>query len=248
MSYSLPTTASAVTVTAWLQALDDSVEIAEGLFYGPTAPAHKNGRRWIDTTTSPVLPMKVSLAAAWVTIFDNVAVAGGGLARVAAAAFTTTAPTSAIAASSASHLVRKNEADSRIRSHYVLLGTVDATATFELGETPQIASIVDVRLLTPTAQAISATDYRSFQVYDETAAASLQGGTVGPPPTGVILAASTFSPGGAAFVANTWRACGVNQNNAALAINHRLTLRVTRTGTPAALTSVLAQVRMMVAV
>lgn len=246
MPYTLPTTPSAVSGTAWLQALDDAVEAVAGMFYGSSAPAHKNGRLWLDTTSGYVV--KVSIGGAWYAILDAANTAGGGLVRKIAGAFTTLAPTSAVAASGATDLVRKNEVDSIVHQYLVPLGTVDASATFELGDTPQASTaIADVRFFTATAQALSGADYRVLQIYDETGAVSLQSGTLGPPPTGVLLASSNYT-GGNAFAANTWRACGVDQNNTGLAAGRRLSLRVTKVGAPAALAGCLAVVRYKVTV
>lgn len=242
MAYSLPKTASAVNGTEWLQALDDAVEISEGLFYGTSAPAHKNGRRWLDTTTG--VKLKVSIAAAWVTLLDDATVAGGGLVRAVAGAFTTLAPTSAVAAAAASDLVRKNEADARTLTAMYPLGTISATGTHNIFVTPQAGTtIVDVGLIVTTTVAIDATNYWGVRIYDPAAALSLISGTVGPPPTGSLLTASSFSPGGTAFTANTQRASGVNQNNTGLAAGKVIQLELTKYAAAANLVNLVAAVK-----
>ncbi len=245
MSYTLPTTASAVTGTAWLQALDNAVEAVAGMFYGTSAPAHKNGRLWCDSTTVGAPKVKISIGGAWYTILDDADAAGGGLVRAVAGAFTTLAPTSAVAASSANDLTRKNEVDARVLATGMsYIGSVSATSTIPLWEAPAVCDIVDVRLVAWGAGlAISATNYYIFEVWNATAGNALQGGTVGPPPTGTLLTASTYSPGGTAFTADTWRSLSVDQNNTGLAAGSSIQLRMTKVGTPAALTTVAAIIR-----
>lgn len=245
MSYTLPKTASAVTGTEWLQALDDAVEAVAGMFYGTSAPSHKNGRLWCDTTTAGAPKVKISLGGSWYTLFDDADQAGGGLVRAVAGAFTTLAPTSAVAASSANDLTRKNEVDARVLgTGPCYIGSISATSTIPLWETPSVCDLVDVRLVAWGAGlAINASNYYIFEVWNATAGNALQGGTVGPAPTGTLLTASTYSPGGTAFVADTWRSLSLDQNNAGLAAGSSIQLRTTKVGTPAALTTVAAILR-----
>lgn len=243
MSYTLPKTASAVTGTEWLQALDDAVEALAGMFYGATAPSHKNGRLWCDTTTAGAPKVKISLSSTWYTILDDADQAGGGLVRAVAGAFTTLAPTSAVAAAAPSDLVRKNEADARTLVAMYPLGTISASGTHNIFVCPQAGTtIVDVRLIVTSTVAIDATNYWGVRIYDPAAALSLISGTVGPPPTGALLAASSYSPGGTAFTANTARASGVDQNNTGLAANKVIQLELTKYAAAANLQNLVAAV------
>lgn len=244
MSYTLPITASAVTGTEWLQALDDAVEALAAMFYGTSAPTHKNGRLWCDTTTAGAPKVKMSLGGSWHTLFDDADQAGGGLVRAVAGAFTTLAPTSAVAATAADELTRKNEVDARVlATGAAFIGSISATATIPLWETPALCDIVDVRLVSWGAGlATSGSAYYVFEVWNATAGNALQGGTVGTPPTGTLLTASTYT-GGTAFVADTWRSLSVDQNNVGIAANSSIQLRTTKVGSPAALTIAAAIIR-----
>lgn len=103
----------ATSVNSCLSALQDACTTLRSVFSGTSEPSSPVAYMlWVDTTNGQ-LKQRNSGNSDWVILLRDITTAGGGNVVAASGAFTTNAPTSAIAASSSTHLVRKGEIDSR---------------------------------------------------------------------------------------------------------------------------------------
>lgn len=247
----LPTlTAPADNINVVLQKFYDYVSALDSTFSGASLPTSSPYRVAVVTGgATEAMSIYNQTSGAWKTLFPDTKSTYGGLAAASAGAFTTAAPTSAVAASAATDLVRKGEVDNRNISFVVRLGTISATATFFLYGCQVVTKIVAVKLLSSTALAINATNYYTFEVFNVTDSVYLQTGTGPAAPTGNRLTASTFT-GGTAITANTLYDLALNQNlgdlSTTLAAGKVIQLIVTKTGAPASLTEVAVEVTVSV--
>lgn len=243
-------TAPADNANTVFQKIDDYLSALDSTFSGaslPTASAY----RIAVVTGGATEPMSIynQTSGAWKTLFPDTKSTYGGLVAGTAGAFTTAAPTSAVAASGSTDLVRKNECDNRNITFTIRLGTLSATASFFLYACNVVTKIVAVKLVSDTARAVNGTDYWSFGVYNVTDAVYLQSGTGPAAPTGNRLTASTYTAG-TAITANTPYDLALNQNqgdlSTTLAAGKVIQLIVTKTGAPPSLAEVAVEVTVSV--
>ncbi len=193
---------------------------------------------WLDTSTTPdSLKMRNAANSAWVTILADVTSSGGGLLPKAGGTMTGDlsfgGAVKAIDLDNATDpgdATNKGQVDARIHSHAVHLGTISATDEKYLWIVSGASTITisDVLIVSETGVTSDAGNLWTLQVRNLTAAADLR--------------SAVKSTNGAAITADTAYALGLNQNltPSAAAV---LELQMAKTGSPNALTEMLAVVR-----
>jgi len=153
-TYSFPITlASETPNTAWSK-LNDSIDAVATLFEGTSAPSTTYASQLWHDTSSNILYIRNQADSGWVTLFSDTTSTSGGLVLASAGAFTTLAPTSAIAATTATHLVRKNEVDAAIYTTTVNIGGT-STGNFFIFGAPAAHVISSIKIISDTGTAAS---------------------------------------------------------------------------------------------
>lgn len=211
----------------------------QNLFASASAPASPVAfQLWLDTSTTPdSLKMRNAANSAWVTILADVTTAGGGLLPTAGGTMTGDlsfgGAVKAIDLDNATDpgdATNKSQVDARIHSHAVHLGTISATDEKYLWIVSGASTITisDVLIVSETGVTSDAGNLWTFQVRNLTAAADLR--------------SAVKSTNGAAITADTAYALGLNQSLTPSA-GAVLELQMAKTGSPNALTEMLAVVR-----
>lgn len=206
---------------------------------GATAPSNPAAYQvWIDTSASPAVEKRRNAAnSAWVTQTPDVSVTGGGLLPLTGGTMTgdlsfggTVKATNLANATASGDATNKGQVDARIHSHAVHLGTISATDEKYLWIVSGASTITisDVLIVSETGVTSDAGNLWTFQVRNLTAAADLR--------------SAVKSTNGAAITADTAYALGLNQNLTPSA-GAVLELQMAKTGSPNALTEMLAVVR-----
>lgn len=231
--YSFPISITAENSATLAAKLNDTIDALDTGFSGTSAPTVKDWRIWNDTNTPPARKIREPSTASWVTMFPDLRLAYGGLAAAAAGAFITAAPTSAVAATTSTHLVRKAEVDATPRTVEIHVGTLTAAdEKFLLTGLPAL-TVIDAYIVSETGIASDAVNFWTFQVRNLTAAADLR--------------SAPKSTNGAAITADTQYAIGLNQN-LSVAAGAVLELQVGKGGAPSNLQELLVAIRFTVAV
>lgn len=213
--------------------------VLQNLFASGTAPASPVAfQLWLDTSTTPdSLKMRNAANSAWVTILADVTTAGGGLLPTAGGTMTgaismggTVKVTNLANGTASGDATNKGQVDARVHSHAVHLGTISASDEKYLWIVSGASTITisDVLIVSETGVTSDASHLWTFQVRNLTAA--------------VDLRSAVKSTNGAAITADTAYALGLDQNltPSAAAV---LELQMAKTGSPNALTEMLAVVR-----
>ena len=193
--------------------------------------------KWLDTTGPTVYPLKIRNQAnsAWIILIPDVQVASGGLLALAGGTLTgplamgTQKITGLASGTAATDAINKGQADGRIITLPLSLGTISATGNKYLVAPGAAAStIVDVELVSELGVASSGTDYWEFQVRNITDSLDLR--------------ATVKSTNGAAITADAIYQLGLGQNLALAAAGKVLRLQMTKFGAAANLQGLLALV------
>lgn len=240
MSQTWATTAVATAAGTWAQNASDKLDTLNTLWAGVAAPGTPVAYQlWMDTTTG-ALKQRNAANAAWVVLFADVSVASGGcLAKTGgtmsgAIAMGASKITGLAVGTAAADAVSMTQADGRIISAPVLIGTQSATNSVYIFITQAVATtIVDVTIASEVGVAADAANKWTFQVRDI-------GGALD-------LLSAVKDTSAAAITADTAYALGVDQNATALAASKVLRLTMTKTGAPNALTEAVAVVKYKVA-
>lgn len=208
-----------------LQEMLDRTDALLSAHSGTSAPSYKVlGTIWLDTSATPNA-LKIWDGSAWVTLFDDITTSSGGLVSASAGAFDTASPTSAVAASGSTNLVRKGEVDAMTQVALVKVTGSATTFTRPLGVFPA-CTVSEVSILSDTATSSDGSNNWAFQVTNK--------GTDG---TGTNTLLSTAkNTNGADIAAYDSYALGVDQNTSVSA-NEGLQITATETGTATDLSS-----------
>lgn len=150
-TYNFPITLADETPnTAWSK-LNDSIDAAVTMFAGTSAPGTTfAGQLWHDTSSN-ILYLRNQADSGWIELLADTTATAGGLVKAAAGAFTTAAPTSAIAASTSTHLVRKNELDAAIYSCVATLeGIANGGENYHIYAAPDAHVVSSIKIISDT--------------------------------------------------------------------------------------------------
>ena len=232
MSQLWASTALGQAIATILTNLSDKADTLRTLNSGASAPGSPvAGMLWLDTTGPTVFPLKQRNQAnsAWVTIIPDCALANGGLLALSggtlsgALAMGSQKITGLGSGTAATDAINKGQADGRILSAPVFIGTQSATNNVYIFITQAVeCAIVDVEIASELGVAADGANKWTFQVRDITGA--------------LDLLSAVKDTSAAAITADAVYALGVNQNNTALAAGKLLRITMTKTGAPNALT------------
>jgi|JI10StandDraft_1071094.scaffolds.fasta_scaffold05333_2 hypothetical protein len=208
-------------------------------FASETAPASPIAHQvWIDTSGSPVVEKRRNAAnSAWVTQTPDVSATGGGLLPLTGGTMTGDLSFGGAVkavdldnATDPGDATNKGQVDARVHTVAVHLGTISASDEKYLWIVSGASTITisDVLIVSETGVTSDAGNLWTFQVRNLTAAADLR--------------SAVKSTNGAAITADTAYALGLNQNLTPSA-GAVLELQMAKTGSPNALTEMLAVVR-----
>lgn len=176
-NYQTVTSASDTAAAAWAK-YNSTIDALVTQHSGSSAPSTTHPYMlWLDTSGgSAALKIRNGGDSGWITLFDTISKTSGttptgaGLVSGTSAAFTTAAPTSAVAASSATDLVRKQEVDARKEIVAINLGDISATTVFYALCHSAAVTISRAAVVTAASLTSSATDHWEINVRNVTAA------------------------------------------------------------------------------
>lgn len=159
----------ATSLNTCLNSLQDACTTLRSVFSGTTEPSSPVPYMlWADTTNNQ-LKQRNAGNSDWIILMRDITVAGGGLVVAASGAFTTNAPTSAVAASSSTQLVRKAEVDARQMNQSFAFTPPASTGNYPicaLGTNSLVATVVEVTLVSNVSTTASdGSNYHRFNVY-----------------------------------------------------------------------------------
>lgn len=187
--------------------INDALETLRTVHSGTSAPASLVAYMlWWDTTTaaSPILKVRDSTNASWITIMPNGGSAAGGLLALTGGtmsgviAMGTNKITGGSAATAAGDFAIKSQIDAVIQTATVHAGTLSASDEKFLIIVPASCTISDCLIVSELGVTSDATNFWTFQVRNLTAA--------------VDLRSTAKSTNGAAITADTAYSLGLDQN------------------------------------
>ncbi len=239
----ITTIASTDTLSASRSTLNSNFSALQNVFASGTAPTSPVAYQlWWDTTTaaSPILKVRDSTNASWITLIPNGGATNGAMLPLAGGTLTGAInhggaeyATNLASATVASSAATKGQVDARSRIACVPIGAVSASGDYYIATGGPALTVADVAIVSSSSVASSAVDFWTFQVRNVTAALDLR--------------SAVKSTNGAAITADANYALGLDQNLSPAA-NAVLKIQMVKTGSPTALAGLLAVIRYTVAV